>query len=175
MAGVYVAYDTNGMHSVCISLVIGLGVFASATGCDDSGSDLKKDVSMNLTTQKVKRVGLVGHCSPDSSHLTMAINSAVPGAKVIRVTDDAGTDKLLADGVDLLLVNRAMEHGYSEAIGTDYIRKLKAKAPDVPMMLISNFADAQEAAVKEGAIPGFGKNAVMSDETKKKLQDALKD
>lgn len=130
---------------------------------------------MNLTTQKIKRVGLVGHCSPDSSHLTMAVSAAVPGVKVIRVTDDAGTDKLLSEGVDLLLVNRAMEHGYSEAIGTDYIRKLKAKYPNVKMMLISNYADAQDAAVKEGALPGFGKNAVMSAETKKKLQEALAD
>jgi hypothetical protein len=129
---------------------------------------------MNLTTQKVIRVGLVGHCTPDSSHLTMAVNAAVPGAKVIRVTDDAGTDKLLADGVDLLLVNRAMEHGYSEAIGIDYLRKLKSKHPAVKMMLISNYPDAQEAAIKEGALPGFGKNAIMSADTKKKLQDALK-
>ena len=133
-----------------------------------------KEATMNLTTQKVIRVGLVGHCTPDSSHLTMAISGAIPGAKVIRVTDDAGTDKLLADGVDLLLVNRAMEHGYSEAVGTDYIRKLKAKNPAVKMMLISNYADAQDAAVKEGALPGFGKNAIMAAETKKKLQDAVK-
>lgn len=129
---------------------------------------------MNLTTQKVIRVGLVGHCSPDSSHLTMALSAAVPGAKVIRVTNDAGTDKLLEEGVDLLLINRAMEHGYSEAVGTDYLRKLKSNYPAVKMMLISNFADAQEAAVKEGALPGFGKNAVMSADTKKKLQEALK-
>ena len=39
---------------------------------------------MNLTTQKVIRVGLVGHCVPDSSHLTMAVTSAIPGAKVVR-------------------------------------------------------------------------------------------
>ena len=129
---------------------------------------------MNLTTQKVIRVGLVGHCSPDSSHLTMALSAAVPGAKVIRVTNDAGTDKLLEEGVDLLLINRAMEHGYSEAVGTDYLRKLKSNDPAGKMMLISNFADAQEAAVKEGALPGFGKNAVMSADTKKKLQEALK-
>lgn len=146
-----------------------------AGGHDAPTTTTTKGTAMNLTTQKVKRVGLVGHCSPDSSHLTMALNSAVPGVKVIRVTDDQGTNKLLEEGVDLLLVNRAMEHGYSEAIGTDYIRKLRAKHPGVKMMLISNYADAQEAAIKEGAIAGFGKNAVMSADTKKKLQDALKD
>ena len=132
-------------------------------------------MSDKSTATKVKRVGLVGHCSPDSSHLTMAVSAAVPGTKVIRVTDDAGTDKLLADGVDLLLINRAMEHGYSEEIGTDYLRKLKAKAPNVKMMLITNYADVQEQAVQLGALPGFGKSSIMAAETKKKLQDALAD
>ena len=105
----------------------------------------------------------------------MALTSAVPGVKVIRVTDDAGTEKLLSDGVDLLLVNRAMEHGYSEAIGTDYLRKLKAKAPGVKMMLITNYADVQAQAIELGALPGFGKNNIMTAETKQKLRDALAD
>lgn len=157
-------------------LGIASAIIATAPGYGpEPGETAKKETAMNLTTQKVKRVGLVGHCSPDSSHLTMALSAAVPGAKVIRVTNDAGTDKLLEEGVDLLLVNRAMEHGYSEAIGTDYIRKLRAKYPGVKMMLISNYADAQESAVREGAIPGFGKNAVMSADTKRKLQEALQD
>ena len=132
-------------------------------------------MSDKSSATKVKRVGLVGHCSPDSSHLTMAVTAAVPGAKVIRVTDDKSTDKLLAEGVDLLLVNRAMEHGYSEEIGTDYLRKLKEKAPDVKMMIITNFPDVQAAAVALGALPGFGKSSIMSADTKKKLKDALAD
>ena len=132
-------------------------------------------MSDKSTATRVKKVGLVGHCSPDSSHLTMAVSAAVPGTKVIRTIDDASTDKLIGEGVDLLLVNRAMEHGYSEAVGTDYLRKLKAKAPGVPMMLITNYADVQADAVKAGALPGFGKNSIMSAETKQKLRDALAD
>lgn len=120
-----------------------------------------------------KRVGLVGHCSPDSSHLTMAVTAAVPDAKVIRVTDDAGVDKLLKDGVELLLVNRKMEPGYAEAIGTDYIRRLREKHPDVKLMLISNYPDAIEASVQIGAMPGFGKNELLTPATKQKLQEAL--
>jgi hypothetical protein len=128
------------------------------------------------TAARVKHVVLVGHCSPDSSHLTMVLRAAVPSAKITRVVDDAGVERALKDGADLLLVNRAMEHGYSEAIGTDYIRKLRTLpgAQNVKMMLISNYPDAQEAAVKEGALPGFGKSNLMTPETKRKLQDALK-
>ena len=127
------------------------------------------------TQKKTKRVGLVGHCSPDSSHLTMVVTAAVPGVKVIRVTDDRTTQQLLAEGVDLLLVNRAMEHGYSASIGTDYMRTLRAAHPGVKMMLVTNYADVQAQAVKEGALPGFGKSDLMSAETKRKLQEALKD
>ena len=121
-----------------------------------------------------KRVGLVGHCSPDSSHLTMAVTSAVPNAKVIRVTDDQGVEKLLKDGIDLLLVNRKMEPGYAADIGTDYIRRLREKHPNVKMMLISNFPDAIQESVEVGALPGFGKSELLTQATKQKLQDALK-
>lgn len=127
---------------------------------------------MSDTTSK--RVGLVGHCSPDSSHLTMAVSTAVPGAKIIRVTDDSGVDQLLKEGVDLLLVNRKMEPGYAEAIGTDYIRRLREKHPDVKLMLISNFPDAIEESVKLGALQGFGKSELLTPATKQKLQEALK-
>jgi two-component system, chemotaxis family, chemotaxis protein CheY len=122
-----------------------------------------------------KRVGLVGHCSPDSSGLTIAVTSAVPGVKVVRVTDEAGVEKLLGEGVDLLLVNRAMEPGYSASLGTDYIRKLRASHPNVKLMLISNYPDAQAAAVADGALPGFGKSDLMSPRARELLSTALKD
>lgn len=130
--------------------------------------------TQSTQNERPKHVVLVGHCSPDSSHLTMAVRAADSTARITRVLDDAGVDKALADGADLLLVNRAMEHGYSEAIGTDYIRKLKATHPGVKMMLISNYADAQDAAVKEGALPGFGKSNLMTAQTKLLLQSALR-
>jgi hypothetical protein len=126
---------------------------------------------MNETTPK--RVGLVGHCSPDSAHLTMAVTAAVPSAKVIRVTNDHGVEQLLKDGVDLLLVNRKMEPGYAEEIGTDYIRRLRAKRPEVKMMLVSNYPDAIQQSVEIGALPGFGKAELLTPATKQKLQSAL--
>jgi DNA-binding NarL/FixJ family response regulator len=125
-------------------------------------------------SRDTKRVGLVGHCTPDSAHLKMIVRGAVPDAEVIRVTTDAATEQLIQEGVDLLLVNRAMEDTFSMAIGTDYMRQLRERYPSVRMMLISNYPDAQEAAVKEGALRGFGKNALTSPATKQLLQDALK-
>lgn len=120
-----------------------------------------------------KVVGLVGHCVPDSSHLTMTVTRAVPGTVVKRVTDETSTQALLAAGVDLLLVNRAMEPGYADAVGTDYIRRLRVSHPGVKVMLISNYPESQAEAVNDGAFPGFGKAELTKPETLSKLQIAL--
>jgi CheY-like chemotaxis protein len=126
----------------------------------------------DVTAKKI--VGLVGHCVPDSSHLTMIVTRAQPGAVVKRVTDEASTQALLAAGVDLLLVNRAMEPGYADSLGTDYIRRLRASHPNVKLMLISNYPESQAEAVKDGALPGFGKAELTKPETLEKLKLALK-
>jgi len=124
-------------------------------------------------TTTSKRIVLVGHCSPDSSHLTMAVTGALPGAKVIRTHDDKGVEQAMADGADLLLVNRAMEPGYGHGDGNAYIRDLKARRPDARVMLVSNYPDAQAAAVEAGALPGFGKSELMTERVKQLLRDAV--
>ena len=40
-------------------------------------------------------------------------------------------------------------------------------------MLVSNYADAQQAAVAAGAIEGFGKAELGADETEEKLRAVL--
>jgi hypothetical protein len=42
------------------------------------------------------------------------------------------------------------------------------------MMLVSNYPDAQAAAEKAGALPGFGKRDIGSPRVKELLRDALK-
>jgi DNA-binding NarL/FixJ family response regulator len=120
-----------------------------------------------------KRVLLAGHCSPDSSSLTIAVTTAVPGAKVIRTHDDAGVDRAIAEGVDLVLVNRAMEPGYADSIGTDYIRRLREKYPSTKLMLISNYPESQAEAVAAGAMMGFGKSTLMASATQSLIRSAL--
>ena len=49
----------------------------------------------------------------------------------------------------------------------DVLNSLKSQpaTADTPTMVISNFEDAQTAAVEAGAVPGFGKAALNSGET----------
>ena len=46
-------------------------------------------------------------------------------------------------------------------------------AADVKMMLVSNYPDAQAAAVEAGALPGFGKRDIGSPRVKELLRQAL--
>ena len=62
---------------------------------------------------------------------------------------------MLDGGVDLLLLNRQLDYGFDEDEGVALIRKLRPHYPNVKMMLVSNYPDAQAAAVAEGAAAGL--------------------
>src|SRR5215207_7577339 len=121
-----------------------------------------------------KKVALVGHCGPDSSYLRIAVSRAEKDVQVVAVDDDSDLKRLLDDGVDLLLLNRQLDYGFSEDEGVALIRRLRAAYPHVKAMLVSNYPDAQAAAVAEGALPGFGKRDIGSPRVGELLREALK-
>lgn len=120
-----------------------------------------------------KKVALVGHCGPDSSYLRMAVSSAYRGVQVVAADDDQELKRLLDGGVDLLLFNRVLDYGFDEHEGVAAIRKLRAHYPNVKMMLVSNYPEAQTAAVDAGALPGFGKREIGTPRVTQLLRDAL--
>ena len=127
------------------------------------------------TQKKTYRVGLVGHCGPDSSFLRMAVGSAVPGAKVLMLDNDADLQHALTDeeGVDLLLYNRVLEFGFHDRQGLELMKATLDKHPTVPAMMVSNFADAQELAEAAGARPGFGKNEIGRPKVSERIRAAV--
>jgi len=120
-----------------------------------------------------KKVVLVGHCGPDSSYLSMAVKSASSDIRITAADSDAEIEQAIADGADLLLLNRVLDYGFSQHTGVDLLRDLKTRYPQVKAMLVSNYADAQEAALAEGALPGFGKRDIGSKRVKQVIQSAL--
>jgi DNA-binding NarL/FixJ family response regulator len=120
-----------------------------------------------------KKVALVGHCGPDSSYLRMAVSKALRDAKVVAADDDSELKQLLTDGVDLLLFNRILDYGFKSDEGVEVIRQLRAQHPNVKMMLVSNYEDAQDAAVQAGALPGFGKREIGTPRVTQVLREAL--
>jgi two-component system chemotaxis response regulator CheY len=107
-----------------------------------------------------RRVLSVGQCGFDHGSIARTFRQHF-GAEVTpaHAADDALT-ALRHGGFDLVLVNRILDGDGSA--GLDVIRRLKADADlaQVPVMLVSNYADAQEEAVAAGAVPGFGKSSL---------------
>lgn len=120
-----------------------------------------------------KRVVLVGHCGADTAYLRIAVNGALKGASVVGVDDEASLNQQIAEGADLLLLNRQLDWGFKTDEGVELIRALRAEHPNLRMMLVSNYEDAQEAALQAGALPGFGKRDIGSPKVAEILRAAL--
>jgi two-component system, chemotaxis family, chemotaxis protein CheY len=108
------------------------------------------------------RIALVGHCGPDTSYLMMAAKKAVPGAELVRVNSARDLEAFADAGTGLLLVNRVLDGDFDDGSGIDLIARLRAQRAGVRAILISNYEDAQSAAIKAGALPGFGKRDIGS-------------
>jgi CheY-like chemotaxis protein len=121
-----------------------------------------------------KKIALVGHCGPDSSFLRIAVSKAERDAVVLAVDDDSDLKRVLNDGVDLLLLNRQLDYGFDEREGVALIRKIRANYPNVKTMLVSNYPEAQAAAVAEGALPGVGKREIGTPKVNELLRSALR-
>jgi len=82
--------------------------------------------------------------------------------------DDA-LQMLEQGGVDLVLVNRKLDLDYSD--GLEIIRRIKAdtRFGKIPCILVTNYAEHQQAAIKAGAEPGFGKNQYGDPATREKV------
>ena len=57
----------------------------------------------------------------------------------------------------------------------DVLASLKSNpaSADAPVMIVSNYQDAQDKAMENGAVEGFGKSALGSAETLAKLKQYL--
>ena len=111
---------------------------------------------------RINRVVLVGHCGADTGMLRHAIASVDPDIEVATEHDQEAVEKWAEQG-SLLLINRVLEGRFFSSSGVDLIRQLKDKAENSRMLLVSNYADAQQEAEAAGAIRGFGKSDVRSD------------
>lgn len=120
-----------------------------------------------------KRVLDVGQCNPDHASLSRFLASHFD-VEVDRAhkLDDA-LSKLRAQNYHLIMINRKLDCDHSD--GMEILKTIKSDAAlkEIPVVLISNYADAQEAAVAAGAAPGFGKAELGSPATKEKVTAIL--
>jgi response regulator of citrate/malate metabolism len=103
----------------------------------------------------------VGQCGFDGPRIMQLLEEQL-NAKVDTANTAAETKHKVAKGkYDLILVNRLLAADQSS--GTDLIGDLVRSGVRTPVMLVSDLQEAQDEAVANGAVQGFGK-AVLEDE-----------
>jgi CheY-like chemotaxis protein len=121
-----------------------------------------------------QRVLSVGQCAPDEAGIRHMLTDRFDvGVDAVMFVDDA-IDALSRRRYDLVLVNRLVFDDNSP--GIDLIHRMRAdpKYADIPVMMVSNYADAQAQAMKAGALRGFGKAELGREQTAEKLAKVLR-
>lgn len=130
------------------------------------------ELSKRMSNDK-RKVLNVGQCMPDHGMLRSMIQRNFAAEVEAAHSIEAALEAMRANDYHLVLVNRVIDADGDE--GMELI--LRAKADDAlagtPIMLISNYDDAQDAAVAAGAVPGFGKNHLRTDLPQQRLAEFL--
>ena len=119
------------------------------------------------------RVLSVGQCGFDGPNIQRVLTEHFD-ADVETACDTRQAWNVVRDkNFDLVLVNRIFD-GNGE-LGLELIKRLQSnkETQGTPVMLVSNYADAQQSAVELGAKPGFGKNALNAPQTLERIAAAL--
>ncbi len=114
-----------------------------------------------------KKVVAAGNCMADHGSLSRLLSSQFQ-AELTGVDTAEELHAAVEKGdVDLVLVNRVFDRNGAD--GVAIIGDLCQQENAPPVMLISNYADAQQRAEAAGARPGFGKAALTDPATLEKL------
>jgi CheY-like chemotaxis protein len=111
------------------------------------------------------RVLDVGNCDHDHALIreTLTVHFNVSVDRAATVND--AVDRMRSRRYDLVLFNRIIDCNGRE--GIELVRQAKADGavPPVPIMMVSNSAESQEACVAAGGERGFGKAALEQPST----------
>lgn len=121
----------------------------------------------------MKTVLDVGNCNPDHAAIRSMLTARYD-VQLLRADALADTLQILKKGgVDLVLINRKLDIDYSD--GVEILKAIKTD-PDlsnIPVMIITNYPEHQEAAVALGAEYGFGKLQYQEMDTQERLSRFL--
>jgi two-component system chemotaxis response regulator CheY len=104
-----------------------------------------------------KRILSIGQCFADHSAIARAFSRYFGAEVEVAASATEARAMLREKAFDLVLVNRILDRDASS--GLELIGQLKADEAlrDLPVMLVSNYEEAQQEAIAQGALPGFGK------------------
>lgn len=115
----------------------------------------------------------VGNCGPDHSAISSMLRKHFD-VDILRSDQLADTLAILNNQpVDLILINRKLDIDYSDGMDILHAIKKSDAFRDIPVMLITNYAEYQQQAVAAGAILGFGKLELHAPDTLDRLRSVL--
>jgi CheY-like chemotaxis protein len=104
-----------------------------------------------------KRVLDIGNCPPDHAAIQQLIEGNFD-AVVLQAHQAVDALAILAKQcVDLVLVNRKLDSDYSDGLAVIKTIKATPDLSNVPVMMLTNFEEHQQRAMRAGAERGFGK------------------
>ena len=117
----------------------------------------------------------VGQCNADNSRISQLLQKHFDAQVDRSHSLDEAVKAATSTAYDLILINRLLDANGSA--GMDVLASLKSNpaSADIPVMIVSNYQDAQDQAVQNGAVAGFGKAALDSTDTLEKLSQYLSD
>ncbi|MGR3319797.1 MAG: response regulator [Candidatus Anammoxibacter sp.] len=120
----------------------------------------------------MKNVLVVGHCNLDHPRIVSLLEDNF-SAKTTRVKLLKDTKQLLRDGnYALAIINRI--GASDQESGIELIKEIKKDGSlETPLMLVTNYEDQMDLAVKNGGVPGFGKDKLFDKETVELLGNYL--
>lgn len=116
----------------------------------------------------------VGNCDPDHSTISRMLNEHFD-VSIDRVmfVDEALAKLNENPNYHLVLVNRLIFADRSPGIELVHQTQADKKLKNIPVMMVSNFEEAQQQAVEAGAVRGFGKDAIFENSTADQLSKYL--
>jgi hypothetical protein len=104
----------------------------------------------------------------------MVVKKAAGDVNILMADDSLELTRAMeANDIALVLFNRELGYGFEPATGAEMIALLRQTNPNLKMMLVSNYPDAQQAAERAGALPGFGKRELGTPRVHQLLREAL--
>ncbi len=120
----------------------------------------------------MKNVLIIGHCDLDHPQITSLIEKNF-SANVTRLKQlNEAIGFLENHDYNLVIINRI--GAFDQESGLELIKEIKQdKRFNVPLMMVTNYKEQMDAAIKTGAVPGYGKDKLYDVKTLELLRRYL--
>ena len=123
----------------------------------------------------MRKVLDVGQCNADNYRITELLKQHFEVQVDRSHSLSNAVESATKTTYDLILINRLLDADGSGGMDVLASLKLNPSSAEIPVMIVSNYQDAQDLAVQNGAVAGFGKAELDSAETLAKLKQYLSD